>query len=70
VQLIREGRGTQFDPVLVDAFLHLQDDFQLIRSRYEEIASPFDGIRLQAPGEAPTSPTVLANPVVRSPESI
>jgi hypothetical protein len=68
VQLIREGRGTQFDPVLVDAFLHLQDDFQLIRSRYEEMASPFDGIRLQVPGEEGATATVLPTPVVSSPE--
>jgi putative two-component system response regulator len=70
VQLIREGRGAQFDPVLVDAFLHLQDDFQLVRARYEEIASPFDGIRLQPPSEVPGSPVLLSNLALQSPHDL
>ncbi|HUQ71966.1 MAG TPA: HD domain-containing phosphohydrolase [Planctomycetaceae bacterium] len=61
VQLIREGRGTQFDPVLVDAFLELEDDFQLIRKRFENVPSHFDGERLQWPAVAAVSPADTAS---------
>jgi putative two-component system response regulator len=62
VQLIREGSGTQFDPLLVDAFLHLQDDFQLVRARYDDTPSPFDGARLQLAGKATEPPVLLPSP--------
>lgn len=32
--IIQEGRGTQFDPTLVDAFLQLQDQFHRISKNY------------------------------------
>ncbi len=34
VQIIIEGRGTHFDPDIVDAFLMLQDDFKRIAEKY------------------------------------
>jgi putative two-component system response regulator len=34
VKLIREGRGTHFDPDITDAFLQIQDQFRAIAVRY------------------------------------
>jgi putative two-component system response regulator len=34
--IITEGRGSQFDPDVVDAFLALQDEFQAIAARYAD----------------------------------
>jgi putative two-component system response regulator len=34
VRIIREGRGTQFDPLVVDAFLEIQVEFQDIARRH------------------------------------
>lgn len=36
VQIIQEGRGTHFDPDIVDAFLQLQDRFQDIARRFAD----------------------------------
>ena len=36
VKMLRQGRGTQFDPDVVDAFLHLQDDFLTIANRFQD----------------------------------
>ncbi len=36
VAIIREGRGKHFDPVMVDAFLEIQDDFHAIADRYAD----------------------------------
>jgi putative two-component system response regulator len=35
IGIIAEGRGTQFDPVLTDAVLHIKDTFQDISQRYK-----------------------------------
>ena len=61
VQVLREGRGTQFDPRVVDAFLELQDDFELIRARFENAPSMFDGVRLQTPDACSDAPLVSAD---------
>lgn len=37
VEIIKEGRGTQFDATLVDAFLNVQDEFVLTRQLYGDI---------------------------------
>lgn len=37
VEIIQEGRGTQFDADLVDAFLNVQDEFSLTRQLYGDI---------------------------------
>ena len=34
VKIIEEGRGTQFDPVIVDALIPIQDEFQKISEQY------------------------------------
>jgi putative two-component system response regulator len=34
VAIIREGRGTQFDPVLTDALTHIKDKFRAISEQY------------------------------------
>ena len=34
IQIIKEGRGTQFDPYIVDAFLKVTDKFDDIRKRF------------------------------------
>lgn len=57
VNMIVEGRGSHFDPVVVDAFLQLTDDFQLIRQRFENAPSLFDGERLKSD---PMEETTLA----------
>ena len=36
VQIIAEGRGTHFDPDIVDAFLEIQEEFRAIASRYAD----------------------------------
>ena len=36
VTMLRQGRGGQFDPDVVDAFLHLQDDFLSIAQRFQD----------------------------------
>ncbi|PZP32501.1 MAG: two-component system response regulator [Roseateles depolymerans] len=36
VQLILDGRGSQFDPEVVDAFVALQDEFQVVAQRYAD----------------------------------
>lgn len=38
VAIISEGRGKHFDPDIVDAFMHLQDQFLAIASRYPDAA--------------------------------
>ncbi len=37
VEIITEGRGTQFDPSMVDAFLKVQDEFALTSQLYSDI---------------------------------
>ena len=37
VEIIVEGRGTQFDPSMVDAFLNVQDEFALTSQLYSDI---------------------------------
>jgi putative two-component system response regulator len=36
VQMISDGKGSHFDPDMVDAFLELQDEFQAIAARYAD----------------------------------
>ncbi|MGZ5007915.1 MAG: HD-GYP domain-containing protein [Methylobacter sp.] len=36
VQMIHDGKGSHFDPDMVDAFLELQDEFQAIAARYAD----------------------------------
>jgi len=36
VQIIVEGRGTHFDPVMVDAFLEIADEFQAFAARFAD----------------------------------
>jgi putative two-component system response regulator len=52
-QIIYEGRGTQFDPLVVQAFEALEDDFILVRQRFDNsAASHFDGERVVLPAPA------------------
>ena len=37
VRIIVDGRGTQFDPDIVDAFVALQEDFRNIASKYSDM---------------------------------
>ena len=36
VEIIKEGRGTHFDPVLVDAFIEISDEFQKIAEAHKD----------------------------------
>jgi putative two-component system response regulator len=54
-KLILEGNGTQFDPVIVDAFLALEDDFTLVRNRFDSATSLFDGVRVTAQQPEPAT---------------
>jgi putative two-component system response regulator len=67
VQIVREARGTQFDPRIVDAFLELRDDFELIRARYENTPSIFDGERLKFPDPGTAGVTTGAQTTHRPP---
>jgi putative two-component system response regulator len=54
VTIIREGRGSHFDPDMVDAFLELEDEFRAIAARYADTdddlaAKAIQLERLQAP---------------------
>jgi len=54
VSIIREGRGSHFDPDMVDAFLELEDEFRAIAARYadtdDDLAAKATQMeRLQAP---------------------
>lgn len=40
IEIIKEGRGTQFDATLVDVFLTVQDEFALIRQLYGDTKAP------------------------------
>jgi putative two-component system response regulator len=35
-EMIREGRGTQFDPDVVDAFLRREEDFVAVARRFDQ----------------------------------
>lgn len=39
IEIIKEGRGTQFDPAVVDAFLKVEDEFALIKQLYSDITT-------------------------------
>ena len=49
LQIIIEGRGSHFDPDMVDAFLELQDDFKAIAEKYadsdEDLAKKADYLK-------------------------
>jgi putative two-component system response regulator len=38
VAIMREGRGKHFDPIMLDAFLQLSDDFQAVADRFADTA--------------------------------
>jgi len=40
VQMILEGRGTHFDPDIVDVFIELQDEFREIARQYADPDTP------------------------------
>ena len=42
VRIIDRGRGSHFDPDIVDAFLLSQDQFAAIAHRFEDNESDFD----------------------------
>ena len=37
MRIIVEGRGTQFDPEVVDAFLAMQEQFRSIAAKYSDM---------------------------------
>jgi putative two-component system response regulator len=39
VQIIKDGRGTQFDPFIVDAFLNVADKFYEVRVKFADLNS-------------------------------
>jgi putative two-component system response regulator len=49
LQIIVEGKGSHFDPDMVDAFLELQDDFKAIAAKYadsdEDLAKKADYLK-------------------------
>ncbi|MCA0241381.1 MAG: response regulator [Proteobacteria bacterium] len=40
VELVAAGRGTQFDPLVIDAFLNLTDEFEKVSRRYADPPEP------------------------------
>ncbi|MFI4891804.1 MAG: HD-GYP domain-containing protein, partial [Phycisphaerales bacterium JB058] len=40
VEIMREGRGTQFDPVLLDIFLSIADEFDSARRTLQPLELP------------------------------
>ncbi|MEL6505478.1 MAG: HD domain-containing phosphohydrolase [Pseudomonadota bacterium] len=57
VAIIKDGRGTQFDPAIVDAFLECEGRFKAIAERYRDEA-------IEAPSlETPLVPQQITQPV-------
>jgi putative two-component system response regulator len=52
--IIEEGRGSHFDPVMVDAFLAIQDEIKTIAARYADSDADMDVKRKQLELLAPT----------------
>ncbi len=40
VDMIREGSGTQFDPAVVEAFVHMAGEFDAVRARLQPAGNP------------------------------
>jgi putative two-component system response regulator len=47
ISIINEGRGSHFDPDMVDAFLAIQDEIKSIAARYADSDSDMDAKRKQ-----------------------
>jgi putative two-component system response regulator len=47
IAIIKEGRGSHFDPDMVDAFLSIQDEIQAIALRYADSDADMDAKRKQ-----------------------
>ncbi len=45
VAIMREGRGTHFDPDVLDAFLRIQDTFRCIAERYTDTETDMENKR-------------------------
>ncbi len=54
ISIIQEGRGSHFDPDMVDAFLAIQDEIQSIAARYADTDADMDVKRKQFELVAPT----------------
>jgi putative two-component system response regulator len=54
ISIIQEGRGSHFDPDMVDAFLAIQDEIQSIAARYADTDADMDVKRKQFELLAPT----------------
>jgi len=54
IAIIEEGRGSHFDPDMVDAFLAIQDEIKLIAARYADSDADMDVKRKQLELVAPT----------------
>jgi putative two-component system response regulator len=48
LSIIKEGRGSQFDPDVVDAFFAIQDEILTIKKEYDDNQQPFDLSELKA----------------------
>ena len=51
VAIIREGRGTQFDPDIVDAFLQIREEFRTIALRFADFDDERSALALPNPTE-------------------
>ena len=51
LNLIREGKGSHFDPDIVDAFFALQDDIQMIMKQYDDDNTGLNALLQQFNGE-------------------
>lgn len=47
VAILEEGRGTHFDPDIVEAFLSIQDEIRAIAARYADSDADMDAKRKQ-----------------------
>jgi putative two-component system response regulator len=54
ITIILEGRGSHFDPDMVDAFLAIQDEIKSIAARYADTDADMDVKRKQFELVAPT----------------
>ena len=51
VEIIAEGSGTHFEPVIVDVFLSIESTFKEIASKYKDEGFDEDSFQLKASGE-------------------
>jgi putative two-component system response regulator len=62
LEILTRGRGTHFDPDVFDAFLTVQDEFQVIAARYIDSDEDLEGVLATARAHPAPQPAAVAPP--------